>query len=260
MLFSTAALALILLYLSKILSEENSLPIQDNSSETIASRMLGKDHKVDLEIVRWKATLQEGYFHENSAIFADSLAARYMEYSIYDSAAKYFEIAATIEPAELRIEKAGNAYFEAFSVSNEKELTIQLGQKAEQFYEKILTNNPSRLDLKVRLALVLISSQNPLDGVHLLREVLDVDPEDAQALYHLGLWAMQNENYDLAVKQFEDLIIINESHTKAHFYLGICFKARGLNEKAREQFEIVKRQDPDPEVAATVDSFLDDLK
>lgn len=41
--------------------------------------------------------------------------------------------------------------------------------------------------------------------------------------------------------------------------LGIAYQNKGLKDKARQQFELVKKLDKDPAVQATADSYLKDL-
>jgi tetratricopeptide (TPR) repeat protein len=206
-----------------------------------------------------KASIQKEENQEKTHIFADSLAELYQFYGKFDSAATYFERAAEEDPQEERWIKAGNAYYEAFTYAVDAEVASYYGQKARDCFNPVIDSNPSRLDLKTKVGMTLVSSSNPMQGITILREVLEEDPENEEALYNLGILAFQTGQYPTAIDRFERLIRVNNDNTQGHFYLGLCYKETGEIDMAKEQFNIVKELDKSPEVQATVDSYLEDM-
>lgn len=59
-------------------------------------------------------------------------------------------------------------------------------QKAASLYRQVVTLNPSHLDARYRLAVVLLRSRNTRDGLDTLMEILKIHPTDARALAILG--------------------------------------------------------------------------
>jgi tetratricopeptide (TPR) repeat protein len=206
-----------------------------------------------------KASIQKEENQEKTSIFADSLAELFMFYRKYDSAATYFERAAKLDPREARWEKAGNAYYEAFTYAIDADAANLYGQKTRECFNPLIDNDPMRLDLKTKVGMTLVSSQNPMQGITMLREVLESDPRNEEALYNLGILAFQTGQYPTAIERFENLVKVNENNTQGHFYLGVCYKEIGDFEMAKEQFRIVKEMDKSPEVQATVDSYLEEM-
>ncbi|MDH5474411.1 MAG: tetratricopeptide repeat protein [Cyclobacteriaceae bacterium] len=198
--------------------------------------------------------------NEKSATFADSLASIFYSAGKLDSVVKYRQWLADNFPNEENIEIAGLAYYEAFGYAINDEKAKLYGDKVQKYLGDLFEKHPDRLDLKSKIAMTYISSQNPMQGIMMLREVVSADPENEEALYNLGLLSRQSGQMEKAVERFEKILSINPNHIQARFLLGVTFKEMGRNKEAREQLEIVKRTDDDPTVLATVNSYLEEIK
>jgi Flp pilus assembly protein TadD len=62
------------------------------------------------------------------------------------------------------------------------------------------------------------------------------------------------------VERLEELIAVNPDHVQGNLLLGVALSALGNKDRARAQFEKVKKLDSDPAVQATADSYLKDLE
>ena len=58
-------------------------------------------------------------------------------------------------------------------------------------------------------ALKLIESNNPMEGVFMLRKILEKDPKNKEALFHLGILSIQSKQYNKAIERFNQLLIID---------------------------------------------------
>ena len=94
----------------------------------------------------------------------------------------------------------------------------------------------------------------------MLREVIAEDPENEFALFNLGMLSIQSRQFANAVERLEKLVAVNPKHLQGQLLLGVAYMNNNEREKARAQFEKVKKMDKDPSVQATVDSYLKDLK
>lgn len=196
---------------------------------------------------------------EKSASFADSLAGLFASLKLLDSAAYYYERAADIDPGLDRWFKAGNGYFEAFTYAVELEKQRRLGELTREYYGKVLAEDPDQLEVKAKMAMTYLP-QEPMQGVLMLREVIEKDPENALALYNLGLLSIQSRQFDKAVERFEKLVSTHPDHLEGQFYLGVAYFEAGNRNKALVQLEKVKSLDPDQQVQAAVDEYLKELK
>ena len=73
-----------------------------------------------------------------------------------------------------------------------------------------------------------------MQGITLLREILEADPKNELALFNLGMLSIQSGQYDKAVERLEALVKINPDHTQGHLLLGIALMNTGEKVRARE--------------------------
>src|SRR5688572_19914026 len=62
--------------------------------------------------------------------------------------------------------------------------------------------------LKIRTveAVALVNGQDPMRGIVALREILQDDPDNIEAHWHLGLFSVQSGQYDKALERFKKVI------------------------------------------------------
>ena len=99
-----------------------------------------------------------------------------------------------------------------------------------------------------------------MQGIQMLRGVLADDPKNEFALYNMGMLSVQSGQYEKAIDRLLELMAVNPNHVQGNLLLGVAYLNKGSKEKARQQFEKVKKLDSDPAVQATVESYLKDLK
>jgi tetratricopeptide (TPR) repeat protein len=190
---------------------------------------------------------------EKSSIFADSLAVLYTRVNKLDSAAKYTELASNNK------EEIANAYYEAFSFAIEPEKANALGNKARQYYTELLKEDVSRLDLKTKIAMTYVSTDNPMAGIMMLREVIEEEPTNEEALFNLGILSIQSGQHDKAIERFETLLKHHSANEQAEFYLALSYFNDDQSAKAKSLFEKIKSTSKDEQVLAAVDSYLNEL-
>ncbi len=267
---SAVVIVAILFTLPKVVVENDEGQMADSEStmssadsqaekvEDVHTTELGAD--VASEIITLKEKLSVAENNEKSIIFADSLAKLYVKANKYDSAAKFFEIIANIQPNEANWLKTGDTYYEAYGFAMDPVKRENLGKKAREYFDKVLNEDKDNLSAQNKIAMTYLSSQNPMQGIMMLREILVKDPQNEDALFNLGILSMQSGQYDKAVERFNSLVEIYPSNTQAQFFLGVSLLEIGNKDKAKEQFKLVKSLDNDPAVQATVDTYLEDIE
>ncbi|MDN3669246.1 tetratricopeptide repeat protein [Echinicola jeungdonensis] len=252
-----------------------SLPrvVVDNTEEnenfeqvdTAASASAEEIHSAELslsdreKLAQLSAKLEKVENKEKFAIFADSIASFYVSSGMYDSAAYVLAQRAEKFPEIKSWEKAGNAYYEAFGFAMEDEKATYLANQTRKYLNKVLENDPSRLDLKTKVAMTYVSSSNPMQGIMMIREILEKDPQNREALFNMGILSMQSGQYKKAVGRFEDLVKYHPDHIQGQFYLGVSYFESKQKNKAKEQFQKVKSITDDPMIISSVDNYLGQL-
>jgi len=188
------------------------------------------------------------------------LAKLYAETGKFDSAAWFSEEASKFFNTIESWVKTGDDYYQAYTFALDQAKQNAMASKTQEFYGKVLKENPKNLDVKSKMAMTYLSSASPMQGILMLREVLAEDPKNEGALFNLGMLSVQSGQYDKAIDRLSELVKINPRHTQAQLLLGIAMMNKGEKTNAKEQFQKVKDMDKDPAVQATVDSYLKDLK
>ena len=75
--------------------------------------------------------------------------------------------------------------------------------------------------MSISRAMDLIRGENPMEGIFMLREILEKDPKNKEALYNLGVLSIQTAQYQNAVNRFNQIIAIDSSDKRAYLQLGI---------------------------------------
>ena len=218
------------------------------------------DAQLQNQINTLRLRLSGGVDNRNSAIFADSLASLYQKAIQYDSAAWYAEQANAFFETTESILKTGEAYFKAFSFALDNTKRNEMAEKARTYFRKVLDDDPHNLDVKTKMALTYIGTSTPMQGIALLREVLAEDPKFQPALFNMGMLSVQSGQYSRAIDWLNQLLEVDAEDIQGNLLLGVAYAGNGETEKAREQFEKVKKLDSDPAVQQQADAYLKDLQ
>ena len=191
---------------------------------------------------------------------AVTLATRYATVQRFDSAGYYLATVAQTQSSEKTWQRAADAYYQAYSFATTPERRELLGKEARDLYDKVLAANPNNLDAKTNLGMAYMSSENPVKGIGLLREVLEQDPRNQKVLYNLGILAIQSNQYDRAAERLEQLVQINPKSVEGQFYLGVALARLRRAAPAEAAFNKAKSLSSDPALAASVEEELTKLR
>ena len=195
---------------------------------------------------------------EKGIKFADSLARMFRRHNELDSAAKYTEVIAQLLPTKESYLNAGNAYYEAFSLTVNAEKLESLGEKARIYYDKVLEEKPDDLEIQAKVAMTYMATENPMQGIAMLRGILAQDPYNQLALKNMGLLSMQSKQYDKAVQRFEKVVYLYAEDVEARLYLALSYLALGEKIKAKSHLNFVKERG-DAIMKSTAASYLNSL-
>ena len=130
------------------------------------------------------------------------------------------------------------------------------------FYQlptSVIENKNSKEEIQkavsVEQALSLIEGANPMEGIFMLRDIVENNPKDTEALYYLGVLSNQTGQYKNAVERFNQLITIDSSDKRAYLQLGISNYNLGNKEKADSLFNIIRNSE-DKLLIEELDNFL----
>lgn len=189
------------------------------------------------------------------------LADAYFAYKQFAVAALYYFEQSEKEGnnADLYV-KAGDAFRDAYRNSADSNLTPLLMEKARSSYEKALKIAPSNLEAKTGVATCFVEgSENPMQGITLLREVVTEDPENVNANLNLGLFSMRSGQFDKAIGRFETVVKKSPS-AENYAMLAEAFEKSGDKKNAIKALTKAKEYVIDPQIIKGIDDYIKTLE
>ena len=114
---------------------------------------------------------------------------------------------------------------------------------------------------KTQEAIALVNGQDPMRGIMMLREVLEEDPDNVEAHWHLGLFSIQSGQYDKALDRFRMVLKLDSvNYPDAWFYIGNMYLRTDSTQRAIESLKKYRTLTQDTSVLAEVDRLLIDLE
>jgi len=194
---------------------------------------------------------------EKNSIFADSLAGYYLKYGQFDSAEWVVDEMLTRDSSLSAKFLAIETLYQLFARAVSPEEADKRATELKPLLETAVSERPGDLSLKNKLAMTIISSEAPMVGVQMLREVLEADANNREALINLGLLSIRSGQYDRAVERFEKLLQIDTTDYEALLYLAVSWDEIGEERRATEAYMTVfKAANVDPALKKAAEDYL----
>lgn len=194
---------------------------------------------------------------KKSSNFADSLAKYFLKYGLLDSANQLAEEMLEYDSSLITKEKAVNILYRIFERSGSGDEASLRAVRLRPLIESVLLEKPNDLALKNKLAMTLVTTENPMSGIQVLREIIETDPENREAIINLGLLSIQSGQFARAVDRFENLIRMDSTDYEAKLYLGVAYMETGQVETARSLFtEVANAETVDPAIRQASREYL----
>ena len=180
------------------------------------------------------------------------LSDKFTELQKFDSAAFYAEQVAILDPSLDNIVRAGDRYYSAFGFAVDDQKAKNLGIKTREYYQKAIDKNSGLLAVKANMAMTYVNTENPMQGITMLRDVIDEDPTNELALFNLGILSMRSNQYSKAADRFRQILANHPGNSKAKFYLGLTLVELGKNDEAKKVLSEVKKEEKDPVIQQAI--------
>lgn len=125
---------------------------------------------------------------------------------------------------------AGNYYYSLMEQSDGQG-KMDAGEHAIAAYRKVLDKQPDNLGVRTDLATALLSTNNPMEGVRQIKQVLAADPNHIQANFNYGVMLSMIGRVDQAISQFEKVKTLvpagSDNYKKADAAINLLRKGNG---------------------------------
>lgn len=169
----------------------------------------------------------------------------------------YFtEYAKAVDTGESWKEASKRNYL-AYKAANDTLWRPYFTDEAIVSLEKTINFVPSDAESKIQLADCLIDGKNEvMQGVLLLREVVEAEPTNIAANIQLGRLSIVSGQFDKAKERLNTVLSVEPENTEALYFLGETHIAMGENDKAIAVFQKCAELVDDPRFKRELDKYL----
>jgi TPR repeat protein len=134
---------------------------------------------------------------------------------------------------------------------------------AKVLLEKALVINPKNDSAKINLGACYLFgnlSDNPMQGITKIKEVVDKDSTNAYGQFILALGGKKSGQYDKAIERFLTVIKIQTNHIEAMIHLAECYELTDQKALAIEWYTKVSNSVNIPEAKEAISKRIKELK
>jgi cytochrome c-type biogenesis protein CcmH/NrfG len=120
---------------------------------------------------------------------------------------------------------------------------------------------PGDINTRIKMAEIYVQgTQEPMKGIGILRSIVDSLPDNVPALIALGRMSLQSGQFDKARERLEKVLQLEPQNTEAMYFLAVTEAESGNTEKAVQLLQLCKQLVANPEFDKEIDTFIKDLK
>lgn len=135
----------------------------------------------------------------------------------------------------------------------------KFSNEAIHFLEEAVEGEPGNEDAKIELGLAFVEARAPglsMQGILKIREVADANPQNTEALFHLGGFSLETGQFDKAEGRFRQILEVDAGNIRAKYFLGVSLREQGKTAEYKKWMTEVSEQQQDPELAAAAEASL----
>jgi TolA-binding protein len=129
--------------------------------------------------------------------------------------------------------------------------------------DKRIISEATPTDLKLMQAVGMVQNgENPMEGIMMLREILEEDSTQVDAHWHLAQFSVTSRQIENAAFRFEKVVQLDKGikYPEAYFWLGQTKVALGQDEEAIEWLQKYLTLETDTVVIEGVSRMIDQLE
>ncbi|QQR96785.1 MAG: tetratricopeptide repeat protein [Sphingobacteriales bacterium] len=168
---------------------------------------------------------------------------------------------AQIKNTPAAYENAGYALMSAYKINRDSNISNNIITFALQSFKKVLDFEPDNVDAKIQMAEIYVQDgQEPMKGIEILKGIVEKNPENLVALTTLGRLSLQSGQYDKAKERLEKVLQLDPQNTEAIYFLAFTEAELGNKQKAIQLMELCKTLVNNPEFDKEIEQFINELK
>ncbi len=232
----------------------------DKILEATKSRLTPDQHtrveQLENSIVRGDVKQQQVNVYNQLASFYRDTAHLLLPYAYYTGEA------AKLENNEKSLTFAARFFLESARSQHDAGLKKWMAKESKQLFEKALVLNPGSDSLKVGLGSCSFygAADNPMEGIMMIREVVERDPSNMYAQYMLGVGSLMSGQLDRAIVRFNLVAEKQPDNVEVSIMLAEAYERKGDKPNAVKWYESVKAKVNNPDIIQELNHRIQDLK
>jgi tetratricopeptide (TPR) repeat protein len=195
-------------------------------------------------------------FHQLARFWSDSA-------KLFEPYAWYTGEAAKLENSEKSLTFAAQLYIDNLVTEGDPAMQHWLAEQAKDLLEKALVINPNNDSSKIGLGACYIFgniSNNPMEGILPIRNIVQKNPDNLYAQMILGLGGKKSGQLDKAIERF--LLIVNKDpeNLEAIFHLAECYEMHNDKTNAVKWYTLAAKKVKVPEAKEAIAKRIAELK
>jgi tetratricopeptide (TPR) repeat protein len=159
--------------------------------------------------------------------------------------------------SEKKLTFAGQFYLELMHDAATPSVQAWAAQGAVNCLNEALALNADNDTTKLALATAYIEGTSaPMSGVSILREMVAKNPNHIPANLLLGRLSIQSGQWDKAVSRLEHVLELEPQNREAMYFLGEAYKGKGDKEKAVQTFRKLEKIVNSPDFTKDIENYI----
>lgn len=144
-------------------------------------------------------------------------------------------------------------------LQHDSTLFARFSDEALRHLRRAETLEPKNENVLLELGLAMVESRRgemSMEGILKIRTVTELNPQNVEALYRLGIFSMDTKQYDKAEQRFRQVLELEPGNVNAKFLLALACKELGKVAEFKSYMTAVATQTQDLSLAERAKSFL----
>lgn len=228
--------------------------IRQGSMAQLAQHAIDELSAVEKEIAAAKDSASMAPLYEKQA-------AIWQEHKQLPMAAWAKAKAAHLEGSEKKLNFAGQFFLELMHEATTGPMQAWEAQEAVQSLSEALELNPNNDTTKLALASAYIEGTGaPMSGVGILREMVAKDPNHIPANMLLGQLSIRSGQFDKAIPRLEKVLELEPQNKEALYFLADAYKGSGRKDDAVATLRKLQKVVNNPDFTKDIDTYINSFK
>jgi tetratricopeptide (TPR) repeat protein len=262
-----------LYFFGQTIPPKKSLPKQEEAKETeegisfnqiltaskqkLPAAQVERLSQLENAVVRGDVKAQQiSVFHQLAHFWRDTAKA-------FLPAAYYTAQAAKLENSEKNLTFAAHLFLDNLRNQSDPQIKLWMANNGKDLFQRVLELDDANDSAKVGMGSCYIFGNigpNPMEGILMIKEVADRDPNNLYAQMMLGLGGVMTGQFDKAIDRFKKVVDRQPDNLEAILNLAEAYEQKGDKASAIKWYQKSRSLIANPEIRKELDNRINSLR